>query len=86
MVIAEPCACFSPTAQRKSDHPSHLKPLVATFTVYRLRLTLSSQDSNGAVPVGEVPAFTSKESCTLTDDNLFLGTFSVYSCYSVLLC
>jgi hypothetical protein len=54
-----------------SSRSSHLKPLYTSLVVHRLKLSLSSQDASGAVPLGTVPTFTRRES--LSEDTKWLG-------------
>lgn len=61
-----------------------LKPVFTALTVYRLKLTLSSQEASGAVPLGVVPTFTRKES--LTDESRWLGRHYAVLSYDVLSC
>ena len=60
---------FFDTADQQGG--SKLRPMYTTLTLYRLKLSLSSQDTKGCAPVGIVPTFTKKE--TVSDEERWLG-------------
>jgi hypothetical protein len=58
-----------------TSRSSSLKPVYTTFTVYRLKLNLSSQETGGVIPQGILPTFTRKED--LSAVSKWLGMYEV---------